>query len=279
MAQPGWYPDPAGSGRRRYWDGRAWAPQPTEQHRRPDSLIWWVTGIVLASIVVVLALWQPWRGPIFPVPEDTNSASPSVPSWDETSAPSASPEPTESSLPTDGGGRPVACPEGNGRVLNVSADGRYRSGGLSFEPVRGWGNSRGYALDMANDVAGQRDPVVDTWIALTAIGWLDTEHFGKPQQAATQVIDCLSTSFYYRDMERREVLSSEAHDVGGRPGWLVRANLWNRQPHPVLGDEIIVLVVDTGRAGQLAIFHAEAPIRDQRRIDLINKALDSVRVE
>ena len=239
--------------------------------------MWWVVAVLVVALTVTLAWWRPWQTRQ-PAPEDGNSASPSVPSWDESSLPTEPPEPTLTAMPTDAGGRPVACPVGNGKIVRRGSDGRYASGGLSFAAVPGWGDSRGYSLDMANDIAGQSDPVVNNWIALTAIGWLDIEQFGYPKQAARQVLDCLSTSYYYRDLDHRKILESRQYDVGGRPGWIIRADLVNKQPHAVVGDEVIVLVVDTGRPDGLAVFHTEAPIGDARRIDLTNAALASVQL-
>lgn len=278
MPSPGWYPDPNGAGCR-YWDGHAWAPaaEPDAPPPKRDWLLPAVAVIVILTVVLSLAIWRPWAAGGTSIEGDTNSASPAVPAWDETSTPSVPPEPTSTALPDDSGGRPVDCPVGNGHRIEQSGN-VFSSGGLAFDGIPGWADSRGYSLDMASDISGQSDRVTDSWVALTAIGWLDIEVFSHPRQATRQVLDCLSTSYYYPDLSHREFLESRNHPVGSRPGWLIRANLWNKKPHAVLGDEIIVLVVDTGQPGKLAVFHAEAPIGDRRRIEMINKALASIRL-
>ena len=48
---------------------------------------------------------------------------------------------------------------------------------------------------------------------------------------------------------------------------------------PVAGDVLDVVVVDTGREGQLSFFVAEAPIDDAARQQLVDDARVSLRVE
>ena len=38
MSMPGWYPDPAGGQRYRYWDGNAWSDHTTQDPREPPPL-------------------------------------------------------------------------------------------------------------------------------------------------------------------------------------------------------------------------------------------------
>lgn len=58
---PGWYPDPAGPGGRRYWDGYAWhdaipaRPGPVTPKRKTGGHArWWIVlGVVVAGLVIL----------------------------------------------------------------------------------------------------------------------------------------------------------------------------------------------------------------------------------
>ncbi len=50
-----------------------------------------------------------------------------------------------------------------------------------------------------------------------------------------------------------------------------------RRRPPVVGDEVVVLVLDLGVADRLTIFHTEAPIDDVARRDKAMAALESLR--
>lgn len=279
MAQPGWYPDPSGSGTPRYWDGTAWSPPPgspeihgSGNHRR--SLLGVGVGVVAILLVVTVVLWQPWRPGTFTTASDTNSSKPTGSQWNEL-------EPTEtpsSPQPTDGDGRPVACPY-------VDADEGHRdgawyaSGPAHFRGVPGWQEEQGgWTIDFATERSGQQDRVKDGWVSITAIGQLSTEDFSAdPRAAATQVSDCLSSSFFYRTLERRERLQDEEFTTpDGLTGWIIRENYWNVPDQPVSGDEVVVVVLSEGNEGALTIFHSQAPIEDQRRKDKVAEALSTL---
>ena len=176
---PGWYPDPAGTPNRfRYWDGRAWSPDTTDNpaaaapgsagpragdgsggssspaapqpgRRRFGPLILAMAALVVLVLVGVLVL----RGlfadrPIVdpgPLPSSTVSgwddSSPTTEPETPTPTPSESaPTPTPTQSPEPSEEQPVQpCPEGDPTARqDHPADNRIHGGGLSFPMVSGW---------------------------------------------------------------------------------------------------------------------------------------------
>ncbi len=275
MAKPGWYPDPDGSGTPRYWNGERWE-DPVDGNRPRRKGPWALgTGLLTLILVVAVILWQPWKNNPWSLPTDGNSSRPTGSQWDET-------EPTNTPTspgPSDGGGRPVACPivpEGAGPQ---SQNGWFSSGGMKYQGVPGWRENSGHFIDFASERSGQDDHVAGSWVAVTAIGQLSKKDYSPdPRTAAQQLVSCLSTSYYYSHLSRVEVLEDKSFRTSdGVSGWLIRANFWNEPGYyEVLGDEAVVVIVDQGAGDTVTLFHTQAPINDSDRQALVKASLDSL---
>ena len=287
MPSPGWYPDPAGRpGHIRYWDGQAWSsatsaqPEPAGPPQR-RWVPWTVVGIV-ALVVVTLVVWfafgSPSRRSILP---DLNSASPSVPSWDE-----QPPEETPPPVVEPQGGTLVDCPDHDTAPHNVyPADGWLHGGGLKVRQIPRWRIDQ-VRLGWVYDLSAQTDIVESSrlrkWFSMIGVGALNVaDGFDSPHVSAFQTMSCFATSRFYDGYTGRTDLRSEAITVNGRPGWHLRSEVrveMKEFPH-IKGDWIDIIVVDTGSPESLGIFIASATIGDHARIDLVESAMESLTTE
>ena len=279
MSTPGWYPDPDGSETPRYWNGESWE---TSGDARPGGRSSpgngaWVLGVGVLVLLCVMSvlLWQPGRCDPWGAPTARASARPSGRQWDETE-PSETPT---SPQPSDGRGRPVACPIASNATTRAPQGDWFSSGGIKYQGVPGWQINQGNYIDFASERSGQDDRVTGSWVAVTAIGQLSKKDYSADTRtAAKQLVSCLSTSYYYRYLERVETLEDSSFRTGdGVEGWLIRANFWNEPGHyDVLGDEAVVVILDQGAADTVTLFHTQAPIGDSNRQELVRRCLESL---
>lgn len=237
---------------------------------------------MVALVVVALVIWLAFGSPSqrFPSP-DLNSASPSVPSWDE-----QRPEETPPPVVEPQGGTLVDCPDHDTTPRNVyPTDGWLHGGGLKVREIPRWKPDR-VRLGWVYDLSAQTDIVESTgyrrWFSMIGVGALNVaDGFDSPQLSAFQTMSCFATSRFYSDYTGRTDLRSEAITINGRPGWHLRSEVrveMKEFPH-IKGDWIDVIVVDTGSPESLGIFISSATIGDHARLDLVENAMESLTTE
>ncbi len=317
MAQPGWYPDPAGTPNRfRYWDGRSWSNETTDDpagarpaggapaaggresnRRRLGPLIL----VVTALLVVVLAGFFVVRGltadrPIVdpgPLPSSTVSGwddsspttEPETPSpTPSVSRPTPTPSLTRTPTPTPSPTEQLrACPDGQPTVRqDHPTDGRIHGGGLSFPEAKGWDPSSGAEFSWAYDVGEQMTMAESpNWYANLAVGALFTgDGFDEPRRSAELVMQCVITSGLYPYFTGREPVWSKQVTVDGRPAWSIRAEI--RVDDPKLdtkGDTVEVIVVDTGSPESLSMFIGAVDIGNTSLAATMDSTIENLRVE
>lgn len=295
MSNAGWYPDPAGSGRYRHWDGQAWSDFTTDDPSQSSpnsnraagsvrgvrdrsglwtSVIVGVAVIVAVAIVLAMLLGGGRSGPgtFTPVDPDTNSASPTVKGWEETSPPSA--PPTVGEL--------VDCPRTSDRSRTTQLnDGRLRGGGLSFAKVPGWSTDP-IRLQWVSDLNSQIDAVRPGWMSNVGVGQLNAvDGFTDLRTSAHQTMECFSSSGYYENFTHRVDLLDEPYTVSGRPAWRLRSDIHiksSRMPE-IDGDVVDIIVVDIGDPNRFGLWVSSITIGDDRRQRLHDNALATLRVD
>ena len=287
---PGWYPDPAGGqGRFRYWNGSAWSNETTANPSDPAPSTGGGGGrssgrdrtfLIIGAIAVVTVLIIAWfvfgnrtGGFGGNVPEDTNSSTPTVSGWDETSSPT--PPPTTAASTID-------CPiTANKDQTRQSNDGRLRGGGISVQRIAGWDDYSMY-LQWVSDLHTQEDFERTGWMSNVAVGQLNYEDgFDSPQISARQSMECYASSGYYLNFTERIDLVDEATTISGHSAWHMRSEVRIASPDmpEIEGDVVDIYVVDIGQANRMGIFFSSVTIGDDARQRLVDDCIASLRVD
>ena len=298
---PGWYPDPSGApGRFRFWDGERWSRDTTEDPRtavtptRPDNRPgssgggrgdkgWLIAlAILLALTLVAVVAFLVWgtRDPLGGgghATEDTNSSSPTIAGWDETSTPTPPP-------PTNSGGEMVACPKVSKSGNTAQKSGTLTADTLQVDRIAGWGDG-GTTFPFSYDEHGQYKTIYSSgfqsWMSNIGVGLLAYEDgFVDPAISAEQVMECFTTSQYYEEFSGRVDLVNEPITINGHQGWRIQAEihvettLW-----PVEGDITDVIVVDLGgNKDHLGLFVSSYTIGDTAIGQLVDAARETLTV-
>lgn len=293
MAEPGWFPDPAGQpGLFRYWDGAAWTQQlsrhpsgptgSTPGRGRPSG--WW-TWIAAAVAVVLLVLFvvPRWLSGGDPAPTPRRSAptsSPTASGWDETTRPTPAPtrtrtEPTPTPTPTTSPPAGVPCPPQDAAV----AGGRLFGGGLSVPLIDDsrWDVQPVRTIPWAACATGLRREIAPSWVSEVVLAGVQPAAItGSLRQQAESIARDSVDRFYFPGEGRFAAGTSRAVTIDGHKGWELRYRVLVDRPS-IPGDVVNVLVVQhrTGRS-VLMTFATIGDDATQRQVD---RARRGVRAE
>lgn len=292
MSQPGWYPDPQGSpGHFRYWDGTTWSPQTTTSPGAPPAapgappqgnrsgMVVAVVALVVLLIVGVV-IWRATSsggaaGP-FGGGQDTNTSTPTVSAWDETSTAS----PTPSDDPTNTGGTMVDCPtDVSDRGIGI-VDGRLVSGNISAPALGGKWDTGRIMIQGLSDPVSQTKTITYSWFSLNAVGAASKAlGFTSVRFTAQALTDCFATSGYYPGFTGRKTIISDPVTIDGAQAYRIRTEVYvDGQGANIPGDVMDVIAIDTGNADTFGVYVASATIGDAETQAEVDSAIRDLRV-
>lgn len=294
MATNGWYPDPGGTpGRFRYWDGTNWSQETTSDPRTPppagpDATAtkrrtdrgWVVALVVLAlataiAVVVMVAVTGGLPGSHTAASEDTNSSTPTVSAWDETSTPTPPPP------PTDIGGIWVDCPLSSGQGDTPQVSGRLTSGPLSVTYSSRYSSDWYGDFSMAYDFHAVDRPIVGTdYVSTIGLGLISyADGFTDLTTTANQAMQCWSMTYHPRDTAPEVLIPGEQISVSGHAAWHIEWHIIYLMGEPIPGEILDVIVVDMGpQADYFGLFLCCRPVDSPDFDTGINAAMASLTV-
>lgn len=294
MSQPGWYPDPGGvPNLYRYWDGRAWTNQLSQQPGAPPTgpaaqsgqlptagqlpttqqfapappisprrsgrrwLIVLIAVVIAVAVVIVLAV-RALSGSL--------GGLPGVPGGNPSG--NVCPQPEADSSPT---------PQPN--------DGRVHSGPLSY-PMLGspWGPPTGtnevpFGRDVQQQFVQTERTASLNWGAAVMVGELVAgDGFYAPKDGAEIVLRCVTGTFYGNAAVTRHDTKSQALTVDGHDAWLMESNLTFSIPGLKATNEVLTVVIVDLRNGSAGLFASSVPGNAPQYTAPAQQAMEGLRV-
>ena len=293
MAASGWYPDPGGArGRFRYWDGAAWSAETTASPAGPPpqgpgsdqtgkkNRGWAVALVVLAILTVVAVIvmvFSTGNGPggHRPATEDTNSSTPTVSPWDETSSPTPSTPPP----PVLTGGVWVDCPVSTGYADTRQVSGRITSGGLSTVIPSAYSSEFFADMSMTYDAHGLYRDIQDTnFFSSIQVGRASmADGFTNIVTTATQAMQCWSSTDHPVEGPATVLIGGDAMSISGHSAWHIRWQI-PYTDESIPGEVLDVIAVDMGPgADYIGLYWSCRPVGDYPDFEAaINQAIDGL---
>jgi len=278
-------------GRFRYWDGTEWSEQTTTDPASAPppkaaapiksggagNLTWLIAlGVLAVVTVVVVALVLRGTGGIVgghPAQEDSNSSTPTVSAWDETSTPTPTPPPIQS------GGQMIGCPVATNTATTKQVSGKLTADTLTVNTISGW-MADSMWLAPIYDLHAQTDEVYYGWMSNIAVGLLsNADGFVEISTSAEQLMECFASSGYYIDFTGRDdIIPGEQISISGHAAWRIESDIYV-SGQQVEGDVCDIIVVDLGGdKDHLGIFFSSYSIGDTARGAKVDAAIASLAV-
>jgi len=295
MSATGWYPDPSGvRGRYRYWDGSTWSESTTtdpsrtappskdkDDERRAEAgnkgwlvaLIILVVLTIVAVIVMLFATRNPFGGGH--ATEDTNSSTPTISAWDETSTPTTPPPPTDLT-----GGVWVDCPISTGVGDTKQKGGRISAAGLSAAIPSGYSSTNDY-ISMAYDqhAVGRNVPGGQGFWSAISVGLAsNADGFVDISTTAMQLMQCNSMTYHPIEAPADVIIAGEPMTISGHAAWHVRWQI-NYTEEAIPGEILDSIAVDMGPgADYVGVYWSCRPLNNADFEASITSAINSLTV-